>query len=190
MGSQMMELEECKRRRHVGQLVKIVEIGERTIAPLAIEAAHIRCAIHRHKHRILAANPDGAFRVAGIQGEFRRHLCNKAHKQRAVNAHPRALHIGPCGLPHGNGFVIAKFAANFLEDFHGLIVNEFHRLVRHHLVGGNIAHQRWKRRHGNRPQGTPALAPAAPLARCRHLLCQFHRIDHYVLASVALLSTS
>ncbi len=137
-----------QRRCHVRKPVQIIEILKRAVTPLAIEAAHIGRPIHRHKHSVFATHLDRAFRVAGVERKFRRHLGHQLHQQGAVNANPCALDISARRLPHGNGLIVAKLAADFLQNFHRLIVDEFNRLIRHHLIGGDIAHQRGKRGHG------------------------------------------
>ena len=45
-----------QRRRHVRELVEIIEILERPVAALIVEIADIGGPIHRHEDRVLAAD--------------------------------------------------------------------------------------------------------------------------------------
>ena len=147
--------------QHVGQLVEVVQVLERAIAAGVVEIAHIGRTIHGHEHAVPAAHLHGALGIARVQGEFGGRLSDEAHQQGAVDPHPRALDVGSRGLPHGDGFIVAEFAAHLLEDLERLLVDQLDRLVRHEVIDGDFAHQGGEGCHGGRPQRTAPLAPAA-----------------------------
>ena len=69
--------------------------------------------------------------------------------------------IGAGRLPHGDRLVVAEFAADLFEDLERFLVDQLHRLVGHHLIDGDLAHQRRKRGYGG---ATYRLAPQAAAA--------------------------
>ena len=107
-----------QRRRHVGELVEIVEVVKRAVA-----ARDCRGRAHRARHtsarKRCCLPPILTVRcgIAGIEREFGRDWSTPAPSADRRSMRTRVpLHIGAGRLPHGGRLIVAELAADFLED--------------------------------------------------------------------------
>ena len=76
---------------------------------VVIEVADIGRTIHRHEHRVVAADLYGPLGIARMEGEFGRDFRHQLHQQAAIDANTGLAHIGTRGPPYGNRLGIAEF---------------------------------------------------------------------------------
>ena len=146
-----------ERRQHLREAVEVVEVDERAVAAHVVEVAHIGRAVHRNEDLVPAAHLHGTLGVPRMKGELRGRARNERHEKSTIDAHAGALYVGAGLLPQGGRLIVAELAAHLLEDLEGLVVDQFHGLVRQDLVGGNLAHKGGEGDLGRTPHGAAAV---------------------------------
>ena len=150
-------------RRHVGQLVEVVQVLDRAVATLAVEAAHEGRAVGRPEHHRVAADLGRLRRVAGVEREALGCLRDEAHEQLARNPDAGAVDLGPGLGPDGERLVLAEVDADLLEHAHGGVVDPVELLGAEDLVERQPALQ--GRERADRHRGAhraPCLATTPP----------------------------
>ena len=159
------------RRRQVGELVELVQVGERAVAPLVVEVIDERRAVSGRERDLVAADLGAALGVARVHREAARVSGDQSHEQLARDAHAVALDLGAGGAPHPDRLVVAEIDPDLLEDVERGLVDQLEALVVQDLVDrdGALEHrQPAALRRGPRlaPGGSAA---ASSLTRCgRH----------------------
>ena len=87
------------RGRHVGELVELVEVLKRAVAPLVVEVIDEGRAVSRCKRDLVAADLGIAQRIARVHREAARVPRDQPHQQLARDPHPVALDLG-AGVRH------------------------------------------------------------------------------------------
>ena len=159
------------RRRQIGELVELVQVGERAIAPLVVEVIHERRAVSRRERHLVAADLGAALGIARVHHEMARVSGNQRHEQLARDAHPIALDLGAGRAPHPARLVVAEIDPDLLEDVERRPMDQLEALGIQDLVHRDGALQD-RQPAALRPG--PRLAPggsaaASSLSRCgRH----------------------
>ena len=163
------------RRRQVGELVELVQVGERAVAALVVEVVDERRAVGRRERDLVAADLGAALGVARVHGEAARVLRDQVHEQLAGDAHPVALDLGAGVAPHPDRLVVAEVDPDLLQDLERGLVDQLEALVVEDLVHRDGALQHRQPAEPRRGPRLPARGPAAaaPLTRCGR-----HRLPH------------
>jgi hypothetical protein len=162
---------EVQRRGQIGQLVEVVQVGQRAVTPLALQVEHEGRAVGRGEDHVAPADPYLALRIAAMQIEFLRVLGDQVHDQRPVEVHSLARNLGAGLFPQRDRLVVPEVDAHFLQDGHGGVVDQLDAFLVQHLVDGNVSLQGGQRNDGaGQALAPPGAAPAAParsgIARC------------------------
>ena len=159
------------RRRQVGELMELVQVGERAVAPLVVEVVHERRAVSGREGDLGAADLGAALGVARVHGEAARAPSDQVHEQLAGDAHPVTLDLGAGVTPQPDRLVVAEVDSDLLEDVQRGLVDQLEALVVEDFVHRDGALQDRQPAQPRRGPRLPARGPAAatPLTRCgRH----------------------
>ena len=158
-------------RRHVGELVELVEVGERAVAPLVVEVVDERRAVSRRECDLVAADLGIALGIARVHREAARVLADQRHQQLARDPHPEALDLGAGVPPHLSSLGVAELDPDLLEDRERGLVDQLEAFLVQHLIDRDAARQHRQRADLDRGPGlTPGRAPATSslVRRCGH----------------------
>ena len=117
-------------RQRVGEFDEALEVGERAVAPTALEVAHEGRAIDGCKDLMRSADAHAARRVAGALGEFGRCGRQQLADEPPIRAHPCVGHVGAERTPPCERIrCFPKFHAGGLEQVKGLVLDPLECLV-------------------------------------------------------------
>ncbi len=156
-------------RGHVGELVELMQVVERAVAPLVVEVIDERRSVSRCKRDVIATDHRAPLGIACVHGEAARILGDQRHQQLARDAHAKALHLGAGVLPHRGRLGVAKVDPHLLEDRERGFVDHLQARLVQDLVDRHAPLEHRQRADLHRgPRLTPGLAPAtSSLTRCR-----------------------
>ena len=125
----------------IGELHEVFEIGNRAIAPSAIEIADKGRAIGGRKDHRIAADLHRAGRIARMLDIFAgRALLDQSPTHAAREAHPLPIHIGARRLPDFEAFrIVFEVEPDLQQHRIGIVFNQRQALLVQHLIDRRLA---------------------------------------------------